>query len=163
MHDDELLFDTTVLSNFARIERFHLLQKFTQKICTTKEVLEEIQKGIPKRPQLNVIIDAYKSAKINVISTTKEETILFMDSLRTGKVLGLGEISLIGIARETSAVFLTDDKMAKKKAHDYGVKILDIKERDTVIILSNLLKEKHIDKKEYDLIRQLLKENNFKF
>lgn len=35
MNDEELLFDTTVFSNFARIAKLELLWKFSQKIFTT--------------------------------------------------------------------------------------------------------------------------------
>lgn len=164
MHDDELFFDTTVLSNFARIKRLPLLWKFSSKISTTKEVIEEIEKGIPKRPQLSTIIEAHERGRIRLVSTTNEETILFMNGLRSEGVLGKGEISLIGVAKEANAIFITDDKGATNKAQRLGVKILDAKEyRDTVTILKTLLKEGRIEKKEYDAIRQLLKENNFIF
>lgn len=164
MHDEELFFDTTVLSNFARIERLPLLWKFSSKINTTKEVIEEIEKGIAKRPQLNTILEAHERGKIRLCSTTNEETILFMNGLRIEGVLGKGEISLIGVAKETNAIFATDDKGATNKARRLGVKTLDAKEyRSTVTILKALLKDGHVEKKEHDEIQKLLKENNFIF
>lgn len=164
MHDEELFFDTTVLSNFARIERLPLLWKFSSKINTTKEVIEEIEKGIIKRPQLSTILAACERGGIRLSSTINEETILLMNGLRIEGVLGKGEISLIGVAKETHAIFVTDDKEATNKAQKLGIKILDAKEyRSTVTILKALLKDGHIEKKEYDEIQKLLKDNSFIF
>ena len=164
MNDEELFFDTSVLSNFARIERLSLLWKFSRKISTTREVLEEIRKGIPKRPQLNTIIEAQAEGEIAIASTTNEKTILFMDGLRSEGILGKGEISVMGMAKEAGAIFVTDDERATKKAQNSGVKILDIKEyRATITILRILLENGHIDKNEYAIIQRLLKENNFLF
>lgn len=164
MNDEELLFDTTVFSNFARIEKLELLWKFSQKISTTREVISEVEKGIEKVPKLASIIGAQEGGKIRIVSTIKEETILFMDELREDGVLGKGEISLMGIAKEKNAIFVTDDKGATNKAKSLGVNILDNRQyRDTVTILKILLRKKYIDENEYRLIQVLLKENNFRF
>lgn len=164
MNDDEFYFDTSVLSNFARIERLELLWKFTKKICTTREVIEEVQKGISKRPQLSSIIEAQKLDKIILTSSTNEETILLMDDLRSEGVLGKGEISVMGVAREVGAIFVTDDERATKKAQKLKIEVLDSGEyRDTITILKTLMQNGHIDRKEYFAIKKLLKENNFNF
>lgn len=130
----------------------------------TKEVIEEIEKGIAKRPQLSTVLAAHERGRIQLFSTANEQTILFMNGLRIEGVLGKGEISLIGIAKETNAIFVTDDKGATNKAQRLGIKILDAKEyRSTIVILKALLKDGHIEKKEYNEIQKLLKENNFIF
>ena len=150
MNDDEFYFDTSVLSNFARIERLELLWKFTEKIRTTRDVIEEVQKGIPKRPQLSSIIKAQTQGRIILTSSASEETILLMNDLRLEGVLGRGEISVMGVAREVGGIFVTDDERATKKAQKLKIKVLDpIEYRDTIIILKTLMKNSNIDRREF--------------
>jgi len=164
MNDEELFYDTSVLSNFARIERLELLWKYSQNVLTTREVILEVEKGIAKKPQLKSIVDAKENGKIQIISTSQEETILLLGQLREEGVLGKGEISLIGIAKERQAIFISDDKGATNKAKSLGIKVLhNVQYRDTVTILKTLLKDGIIEQAEYKLIQKLLKDNNFIF
>lgn len=79
-------------------------------------------------------------------------------------ILGAGEISAMALARELDGIFITDDKVATKKAFASGIKILDNKEhRDTVTFLAMLKGHAIISKKEYDLIKIELNNEQFIF
>ena len=60
----KLVFDNAVLSNFARINKLELLSYLSKELITSKEVIEEVKKGIRKKPALFSIIELVDRNKI---------------------------------------------------------------------------------------------------
>ncbi|MCK5211320.1 hypothetical protein KAJ89_01335 [Candidatus Parcubacteria bacterium] len=159
----KLVFDNAVLSNFARINKLELLFYLSKELITTKEVIEEVKKGIRKKPTLFSIIELVNKNKISVGTLEQTESIIFMDGLIQGRVLGIGEISAMVLAREVNGLFITDDEQASKKAASIGIEIFNKHEfRDTVNFLEILLKNKQITKNDYGEIVGLLAKESFK-
>ena len=159
----KLIFDNAVLSNFARINKLELLFFLSQELFTTREVIEEKNKGIPKKPILSDIIALVDKNKIFVKTLTNYDNIILMNNLIKEGVLGIGEISAMLSAKELNGIFITDDEQAHKKAISIRAEILNQQEfRDTVNFLVLLLKNKCISKSNYNEIINLLSEQSFK-
>jgi len=164
MHDGGFLFDANVLSNFARIGRLDLLPEVVSKIFITHEVLEELRKGCEKTPILQDVFEYRNSGFVEIVVSNNLETLLFMAELRSEGRLGIGEISLLGIAKELDYIFVSDDKLAKKQALHLGIKVLDEDNHlDTVVILKQLLENGVLEDADYEQIRVELGQNRFVF
>lgn len=162
--DEKFIFDNAILSNFARINRLELIFYISEDIFTTKEVIGEVKRGIKNKPNLEKIIDFAGNGKIKILSVENMENILLMSKLMDEGILGAGEISAMVLARELDGIFITDDKVATKKASLLDIKILDNKEyRDTVTFLLMFKKNKIISEEEYNLIKSNLHDERFIF
>ncbi len=159
----KLVFDNAVLSNFARINKLELLFYLSKELITTKEVIEEVRKGIGKKPTLFRIIELADKNEISIGTLEQIDNIIFMDNLIQERVLGIGEISAMVLAKEINGLFITDDKQASKKAASIGIEIFNKHEfRDTVNFLEILLKNKQITKSDYGEMVGLLAKESFK-
>ncbi len=159
----KLVFDNAVLSNFARINKLELLFHLSKELITTKEVIEEVKKGIRKKPTLFRIIELIDRNEISIGTLERIDNIILMDSLIQERVLGIGEISAMALAKEVNGLFITDDEQASKKAALIGIEIINKYEfRDTVNFLKTFLKYKRITKNEYNEIVWLLAKESFK-
>ena len=159
----KLVFDNAVLSNFARINKLELLFHLSKELITTKEVIEEVKKGIRKKPTLFRIIELIDRNEISIGTLERIDNIMLMDSLIQERVLGIGEISAMALAKEVNGLFITDDEQASKKAALIGIEIFNKHEfRDTVNFLEIFLKNKRITKNEYNEIVWLLAKESFK-
>lgn len=108
--------DTTVLSNFARIERPDLLRlALGRKDSTTTIVRAELEVGesLGRIPVINW-------RWLPIVELSLEETGLF-EELAQG--LGRGEASCIAIAIVRQATVLTDDQAARQYARSMGVAV----------------------------------------
>lgn len=156
------VFDNAVLSNFARIGRLELLLNLPIKICTTREVLEEAERGIRTKPKLKKIMEYSHADHFQVMEAEREETILWMAKLRAEGALGMGEISVMGVCKEWDGIFVTDDEVATRKARQAGVKTLHPERyHGTVIILEMLEKAKIINEKILSIIKSELNREGF--
>ena len=159
----KLVFDNAVLSNFARINKLELLFHLSKELITTKEVIEEVKKGIRKKPTLFRIIELIDRNEISIGTLERIDSIMLMDSLIQERVLGIGEISAMALAKEVNGLFITDDEQASKKAALIGIEIINKYEfRDIVNFLKTFLKYKRITKNEYNEIVWLLAKESFK-
>lgn len=172
--DEKLIFDNATFSNFARIEKLELIFHISKNIYTTKEVIQEVKKGIVRKPKLSGIIDCKTSYKIKVHTLKEIENILLMSSIIKEGLLGIGEISAMMSAKELGGIFITDDEKATEKAakenirvlraDDWGVMVSEKnKFKDTVVFLEILKKQKNISQEEFDKIREMLKNESFNF
>lgn len=171
---EKFVFDNATFSNFARIEKLELIFYISKNIYTTKEVIEEVKKGVVKKPKLQSIIDDIDAGKIKVETLKKQQSILMMSNLIKEGVLGLGEISAMVLSQELEGIFITDDEKATEKAKKENIKILDVNElgikipiknkfKDTVIFLEILRKQKIISRGDFEEIKQSLINENFIF
>ncbi|MCK4394907.1 DUF3368 domain-containing protein [Candidatus Bipolaricaulota bacterium] len=117
-----IVVDATVLSNLARTNQMSLLEKLYGQIIMPSQVHEEILKGITAGydflEEVNKIVEA-DWVKLAMLENEKERT-LFRSLL---DVVGYGEAAGIAIAKERDLVFFSDDRKARRVAHDQGVKI----------------------------------------
>ncbi len=174
LSDENFIFDNVVLSNFARAEIVDLIFKISRSVFTTREVLEEIHRGVDKKPKLASILSLVEEERLCVQSVGSESGFLLMAELQQGGRLGLGEISAMTLAKEIGGIFLTDDKLAKKTAQSNEIGILLPKDhgliipasqeyKDTAILLQLMLGNKVITKEEFERIRVVLATENFIF
>ncbi len=105
--------DTTVISNFALINRLDVLIN-TIELSTTEEVIEELNvcmdKGIFKLDFEN----------IKIISLNRQERLTFFRLI--GK-FGSGEASCLAIGMHRKAKIFTDDYDARKVAQRIGISV----------------------------------------
>lgn len=180
LNHEKFIFDNSTFSNFTRVEKLDLIFRITKNIYTTKEVIEEINNGIRRRANLELakrlknIIDYIDGGKIEVKTLEKPESILLMDAIINEKFLGRGEISAMILAKELGGIFITDDEKAAKKAEQENIRILKAQElginvvpknmfKATVIFLEVLKSRKIILSKEFEEIKESLRNENFIF
>ena len=111
-----VLLDTTVLTNFARVELASApLRLWGDQVYTTAEALAEYHAGAQTAglPRL-----AWKELRI-LESTSEEQALALTMSSRLGK----GERACIAIAYMRGAIFATDDGFARRVARDYAIQI----------------------------------------
>ena len=132
-----VLLDTTVLSNFAHIERVDLLRLVLPDAATTPQVVAEFAEGIAsgRVPKCNL-------AWLDVVNLTPLEERIF---LRTRMVLGDGEAFRIAVASERKASLFSDDLDARRYARRHGVPV-----SGTLGVFSLLVSRQHLSVKEAD-------------
>ncbi len=110
-----LIANATVLSNFIIIKRLDILLKAAVKLCTTREVIEEMKFCIER----GVIPDA-EFSRIEVLEMSSGEREIFY---KLAEKLGGGESSCIAIAKTRGFKILTDDLDARRHAQKFGVPV----------------------------------------
>ena len=132
-----MVFDATVLSNFARIEQFHRLEPlYSKRGATTLMVVEEVQRGIEAGySRLEVISRSLAPVGWLAVVTpeTADERSLYVNLLAT---LGAGEASCLAVGRMRNLVVATDDRAARFKAVEQGIRVTG-----TLGILVRLVRE----------------------
>ena len=118
------LANTTVLSNFAAVDRLDLIQQLHGRLYIPSEVHEEILDGLEEGYGFCASIDkqVYPFAEkgwIELVSLVDEEELRLFRSLP--RRLHRGEASCLAIARHRGWAFLTDDKLARAKARDWRI------------------------------------------
>ena len=107
--------DATVLSNFILVKRWDILQKAIVNLCTTFEVIEEINFGVERG-----VMPATELSQIEVLEMSSEEREVF---IRLAERLGSGEASCIAVAMARGFKMLTDDLDARKYAQKFGIPV----------------------------------------
>jgi predicted nucleic acid-binding protein len=110
-----VLLDNTVLSNFARIDRHHLVMDIWPSCATTLEAWQEFQAGvmIGKLPK-----DVWNGLALIALTADEHEI-----SKRLSMILGPGERTCIAAAKHRNGLFVTDDRKARQVALELGIKI----------------------------------------
>ncbi|MFW5692586.1 MAG: hypothetical protein ACOCWL_00070 [Thermoguttaceae bacterium] len=135
-----IIFDATVLSNFARIGQFDQLQLFyADRASTTLMVVEEIHRGVEAGySELAVVERHLKPAGWLAVTApeTSEEQSLFVTLLAS---LGSGEASCLATARMRNLIVATDERAARLRAA-----ALDVRVTGTLGILVRLVQAEHL-------------------
>ena len=141
-----IVVDTTVLSNLARADRTHLLEKLHRQIVIPSQVHEEILKGIAAGyaflEEADKIVETDWAQLVEFEG--ERERSLFRNLL---DIVGYGEAAGIAIAKERNLVFFSDDRKARRVAQDKGVKI-----SGTLGIIGLLIEEGELSIREGDEI-----------
>ncbi len=124
----KVIVDNTILSNFASVEKLHLLKKaFSEPLVIAREVKEEYQVGVRKR----IIPDCDLSwlEEVHCVTDVEKEQFSLMRSK-----LANGEASSIAIALCRNYKLLTDDLDARRTAQRKGINV-----SGTIGVLANLV------------------------
>jgi predicted nucleic acid-binding protein len=109
------LLDTTVLSNFAHVERCDLLSLTLPDALSTPQVLAELRRG-----EAEGRLPASDWAWLTIVSLTADEMARFEHIRLT---LNDGEASCIAVAIERGGVLYTDDRDARRYARRLGLSV----------------------------------------
>lgn len=138
-----LVFDTTVLSNFAVVGQIALLKRlYTGQACTTLAVADEIRRGLSARYEhLRAVEEAFSGLSPTgwlpvLVPTSPQEQALFIE---LGLSLAAGEASCLAIAIARSLVLVSDDRAARQRASERGVRLTG-----TLGILVRAVREHHV-------------------
>ena len=118
------LANTTILSNLASVGRLDLLRQLHRQLYVPNQVYEEILHGLEEGYGFYASIEDHmcpfaKDGWIELVSMVDGDELALFHSLTHR--LHFGEAACIAIARQRNWAFLTDDKRARKTAHDLGI------------------------------------------
>jgi len=114
-----IIFDTDILSIFAKISRLELIKKLFGTVHITPMIREELT--IPLEYGYDFPKDILDNSSV-IIPTVEE-----LGPYNEFKVrLGKGEAEAISIAKNRKLLFATNDKVAQKVAKENGVGIISL-------------------------------------
>ena len=144
-----VVFDTDILSMFAKIDAIYLLKRlFNEKVVITSKIRDEI----------SVPLEYGYTFPLKVISTIRtvpltnhvlEEYVRLQENLSLGK----GELEAIAYCKTEKCIFATNDIKAREFAKSEGVFVISLQ-----AILRALWKKKISSKKETKRILERIKE-----
>jgi len=126
MSEIRFIVDSSTLSNFARAGYLNLLKTlFHASLLTTSDVIEEIERGSEKYPELRTVLNERNLWLKVVDELTEEEQSLIRNLRITYEEFEEGaDASLLAVAKERNLMLITDDKYLKKVAEQKGVKVI---------------------------------------
>jgi predicted nucleic acid-binding protein len=118
------LANTTILSNFASIDRLDLLKQLHGHLYIPTQVYEEMLDGLEDGYDFYAGIESHihpfaQDGWIAVVSLDDSKEIAFYQSLL--QRLHHGEAACLAIAQHRKWAFLTDDRQARRTARDLGI------------------------------------------
>jgi predicted nucleic acid-binding protein len=138
-----LVFDNTVLSNFAVVDRISLLEVlYSGNAFTTLMVADEIQRGLYAGYQhlqsvQEVLNPPHPTGWLRILPLeSAEEQALYIELITS---FGAGEASCLAVASTRGFVLATDDLAARRAATRRNVRLTG-----TVGILIRLVREGHL-------------------
>ena len=121
MPEKKWVFDTVSLSNFLLADSLFILEKrYSQKALITSQVYDEIYEGIAKYDKLKGIDALIENNILRAHVLTGKEREIYSNLVR---YLGKGEASCIAVAREKSAIVVTDDKFARSQCYQMDITV----------------------------------------
>jgi len=136
------MLDTTVLSNFAHVQRPHLIRSaMGETAFTTPIVMAELDKGVKGGwvPDCNW-------SWLQVLEPDKDVIAMASEFRR---ILDAGEAESLAMAKRQGCVFLSDDFAARRLASKQGVKV-----SGTLGVLIKLVKSGEIELSEANTLLQ---------
>ncbi len=143
------LSDTTVLSNFAHIERPDLLRALFSPLLVPPSVLEELMEG-----EMRALIPKCPWGWLDVVVPTTSEKVLAQE-LR--KSVGPGEADGLAVAKSRNLLILTDDLDARQLADSLGLGL-----SGTLGCLRDLVKRSILDLSAADLFLVRMRERGYR-
>lgn len=123
----DIVFDTTVLSNFATVGRLEILEhRYHGTSWATVEVHSELTLGVHSgygylEPLVQALSRPRSGAWIRILEPGCDEELLLRQELSLR--LGLGKSSCLAAARCRDLVLATDDKAARQLARQLGARL----------------------------------------
>ena len=138
MPEKKWVFDTVALSNFLLSDSIFILEeRYCKHGIITSEVYNEISVGIAEYQGLKHIETLIDQRIFKLVSLSRSEHRIFLGLIRH---LGKGEASCIAVAKEQSAIVVTDDRSARKQCQQMRIPFTG-----TVGILKASVLDGHID------------------
>jgi len=126
MSEIYFIVDSSTLSNFVRAGYLNLLKTiFHAGLLTTSDVIEEIERGSEKYPELQTVLNELNLWLKVVDELTEKEQSLIRNLRITHEEFEEGaDASLLAGAKERNLVLITDDEDLKKVAEQEGVEVV---------------------------------------
>lgn len=150
----KILCDTDILSCFAKIEELHILKQLfpNADFLIPTGVYEELVRNI--EAGFNFPHQIFKFVK--KIQLSEDELEEYSKLLEAKGDLGKGELQCIIIAKNRKYPFLTNDKVGKKFAKKYGIKVWNILEILKAAFLAKIREKEEIE----DIILKMREKDN---
>lgn len=154
MPEKKWVFDTVTLSNFLLSDSIFILEKrYRNRAIITWEVYGEISAGIAEYPALKLVDNLVEEKFFKLLSLSGKEHNLYLELIGH---LGKGEASCIALAKNQSAVVVTDGRAARKQCKQMKIRVTG-----TVGILKASLLDGHISLTKADSIHHKMVEAGF--
>jgi predicted nucleic acid-binding protein len=140
--------DNTVLSNFAHIQQPRLLATALDQPVTVGAVMTELMAGVELKR-----IPTVDWTWLPIIELTDEER---ASAEKLNQTLGRGEAQCIALAASRSWMILTDDRDARRAAHDLGITV-----SGTLGALMNLVQGQALLLAEADRLLTVMKQHGY--
>ncbi len=150
-----IIFDTNILSMFAKIDRLDLLLKLSDEIIIVPEI----------RRELSVPLEYGKSWAEKILNISKtvypdeEEQKLFEEFLSETRRLGSGELQALAVCKIKYYIFCSFDRVALNFARRKGIKCMNLHDIFRELLRKDVLKIEDI----VDLLREIEAKDNVKF
>jgi len=121
----DYIFDTTVLSNFAAVDRLDLLKtRYRRQAFTTIEVIDELRKGVQAgythlEPALQQIERINPDGWLRILSPESHDEHRLR--LELDQSLDAGEASCLALANSRGLILATDDLAARRLADEKSI------------------------------------------
>ena len=138
-----IVLDTGILSCFAKIKRFDLLEKlFKAQFYIPPRVYEEILRAKEKGYDfVDYIIQLIDDRKIR-IATLNEIDVDIVKELSKERRLGFGEMEAMALAKNRGWVLLSNDKVVENVAGKIGINVFNLEDLLSAMIDSGIIKNK---------------------
>jgi predicted nucleic acid-binding protein len=145
-----VVFDTTLLSNFAHAQHAHLLHAlFGPQAMTTDTVLAELLQGV----SLGYVPQQDWRWLTVVVLTESEQQV----AAQYRKIVDTGEADCLALALARSCTFLSDDFAARRLAASEGVNV-----SGTLGVLRKLIADEHLTLTEADHLLGLMIDQGYR-
>lgn len=162
---DVVVSDTSVLINFLRIDRLHLIGCCSCRFLVTDHVRGEISENFPE--QFQRFQQGLQKQILEEIQVTESAELELFSALQQKGKLGIGECSAISAAIHRGCSLAIDDNLAIKSAQRLAPQLHILRTQDLIVkmIQENVLSTQDPDSIAQDLAdnhRFKLKINSFK-
>ena len=150
-----IIFDTNILSIFAKIDNLNLLLRISNEMLIVPEVKREIIVPLEYgKDWPDKILSISKTIYVN-----EEEQKLFEKFLSETRRLGRGELQAIVVCKVRGYIFCSFDRVAINFARKVGVKCMKLYD-----VFREFLKSEILNRKELiNLMREIAEKDNIKF
>lgn len=132
-----IIFDTDIISSFAKLNKLDLLLTLSPKIYITPMIKEELL--VPLQNNYDFPLDVFKKSE-TLIPDSKEMS-LFEELRQTS---GRGESEAIAIAKQRNLIFITNDKKAYQIAENLGIAVLNLQSLMRTLYLRHTISKEEI-------------------
>lgn len=116
--------DTDIISSIGKIERIDILKGLFPKGAFN--IPEQVHIELSVAKELGFEYPDYINSHFNTVSLVESELKEYTLLLGDEKALGKGELQCIVIAKNRFWTMLTNDRLAKNKSREFGIKVWDI-------------------------------------
>jgi predicted nucleic acid-binding protein len=145
----DVVLDTSVLINFAKVGRLDLLGAHpSYSFVVTDHVRSEISEHYSE--QFKAVDAAIKQGILRELAVNRPEELTDFGKLTTLRTLGIGECSAISVAKNRSLPLAIDDNQARKKAKRFHARLVLLSTEELVV---SMIQESVLTIEEADRIK----------